>query len=100
MRQETETTKFYQGATIIKGAARQRNGDVAKAGEDKLGSYGSAFWHFRLACLREQALRANNHTRIPIKSCDDGGVKCRGSNRLALPNAFAICTLRPYTFNL
>jgi transposase-like protein len=57
---------------------------------DKLGSYGSAFRHLRLACPHEQGLRKNNRAETPIKRCDDASARCNGSSQLDPPSASSV----------
>ena len=66
---------------------------------DKLGSYGSAFRHLRLACPHEQGYGRTIAPRILTKAYDGESVKCRGSSRLALPSDFSICRLPSITIS-
>jgi transposase-like protein len=64
---------------------------------DKLGSYGSAFQHLRLACLHEQGLRANNRAENSHQGVRRRERKMQRFKSAGSASAFSICMLPSIT---
>jgi putative transposase len=64
---------------------------------DKLGSYGSAFRHLRLACPHEQGLRANNRAENSHQGVRRRERKMQRFKSAGSASAFSICMLPSIT---